>query len=266
MICLVVGVEPTRRSIVRVRVPDRHSAYQRQGRLAWAVAAFALWCCGRWSASLPWCCWGCCSSLWCCGQGERRRRRRAAVADRLVRHAVGGAVCRVCWAVESAAPSSSASFRGSCRGPRAGLWPPLCPPGPLRRCFASLLRLTGSSRCFVSLLRRAAPSRCFVSLARLAALSRCFASMRCRAASSRCVVSLFAALSRCSVSLLWLGASSRLLAHQPSHAEEGFRRRCCSRCRRRRFRGRVVAVRVGFVLAREGVAAIWLPRAAHGRR
>ena len=178
---------------------DRHSAYQRQGRLAWAVAAFALWCCGRWSASLPWCCWGCCSSLWCCGQGERRRRRRAAVADRLVRHAVGGAVCRVCWAVESAAPSSSASFRGSCRGPRAGLWPPLCPPG-------------AGPCCFVSLLRRAAPSRCFVSVARLAALSRWFASMRCRAASSRCVVSLFAALSRCSVSLLWLGASSRLAA------------------------------------------------------
>ena len=102
--------------------------------------------------------------------------------------------------------------------------------------------------------------------ARLGAGPCCLVSMRCRAASSRCVVSLFAALPRCSVSLLWLGASSRLLAHQPSHAEEGFRRRCCSRCRRRRFRGRVVAVRVGFVLVREGVAAIWLSRAVHGRR
>ena len=117
------GVEPMRRSIVRFLVPDRHSLYQQQGRLAWAVAAFALWCCGRCSASsrcglsvgcgggwwAGWPSWGvllrlavlshCASSRWCVsaslvgwwagwGGGVSWRRRLVAAASR------GGGVSR----------------------------------------------------------------------------------------------------------------------------------------------------------------------------
>ena len=74
-------------------------------------------------------------------QGERWWRWWAAVADRLVRLAAVGlsAVCAGPWRAPRrlALPRAEDLARRISCGPRAGLWPPLCPPGAGPCCLAA---------------------------------------------------------------------------------------------------------------------------------